>query len=454
MKRWSLLHAGLIALTISLLIRQGQAQTFPNIPITSFPKEQSETAITVNPLNPNHLMVVWNDFKDAGTPQIAKKSKAGYAFSTDGGNNWSIIGVIPVDTLDGTEYTWGFDPSCAFDRSGNAYYCYVARKTDLSQDLGPVHLSKTNNNGTTWTHKRVSPSLVSQDKSFIAIDNTGGSYDGRIYVSWTDFANNQNKIKFAVSVDGGTTFPTVIDLETNAGFTPTPNAYAEPSTSTSSDPTIGPLVQGSVTAVAPNGDVYVAWLQADGGTGSTGTIQVYKGVSSQNSPYISFPGYPVIAASITVVWRRQIGWNRIMSWPTIAVDQNTGYIYVAWTELDAGDNLNVYYARSTNNGASFGPKAIASDPAYNSYAQFFPWLSVDPSGRVGLVFCDDRNDAAPSAAPPWIDVYFTESLDQGLSFSIPNLRITSGSSNANLATVTTDYQGLASTVGFFFSCLE
>lgn len=98
-------------------------------------------------------MAVWNDFKDAGTGLLAgRKAKAGYSFSIDGGLNWTTPSVIPEYQLfvidEFVTYTWGFDPSCAFARNGYAYYCYVARRTDVTfENLGPIHLSRTNNNG-------------------------------------------------------------------------------------------------------------------------------------------------------------------------------------------------------------------------------------------------------------------------------------------------------------------
>jgi len=446
MKRWSWLYSAVLMLLVVFSItRVGQTQTIFEKQVTTNTIDQSECAIAVNPLNSNHLMAVWNDFKDAGGD--AQKAKAGYAFSTDGGSTWSIINVIPEHSVDDINYLWGFDPSCSIDRSGNAYYCYVARPTDpSSQTLGPVHLSQTSTNGSFWNHVRVSPGLTSQDKPFMAVDNTGGTYNGRIYVAWTDFANNQNHIKFAVSINGGTAFPTVISLA-NLSQSQGSSVYLEPGSATDEDPS-GPFLQGPVPAVAPNGDVYVAWLESDGPAGSVGQIKVRRGISSGSTPYISFPASPK-SFDITVAWKVRKGWYRISSMPTLAVDQNTGYVYVAWTQLGTGNDLNVYYSRSTDSGQNWSTPAVATDPAFNSKAQFFPWLSVAPTGRVGLVFCDDRNDPSPTDGIPLIDVYFTESLNNGSSFTTPNTRITSVSSDGTNGAVTLDYQGMASTAGPF-----
>jgi hypothetical protein len=287
----------------------------------------------------------------------------------------------------------------------------------------------------------------------MAIDNTGGTYNGRIYIAWTDFANQQNHIKIAVSVDGGATFPTVLNLSSILSAQNS-SVYLEPllSTDVQGSPSQA-FLQDPVPAVAPNGEVFVAWLDSEGQTGSPAQIIVRKVIPSLASPYISLGNSASISIS-SVAWlkkpKNMANSYRVSSYPTLAVDQNTGYIYVAYTQLNAGDNLNVYFARSTNNGQSFSTPVIATDPAFTSRDQFFPWLSVDPKGCVGLVVCDDRHDPSPTDLTPLVDVYYTESGDNGVSFAIPNIRITSTYSEGTKGAFTTDYQGLASSTGLFF----
>ena len=44
--------------------------------------DQHETAIAIDPNNPDHIMVTWNDFREE-----EDEVDPGYAFSTDGGVN-------------------------------------------------------------------------------------------------------------------------------------------------------------------------------------------------------------------------------------------------------------------------------------------------------------------------------------------------------------------------------
>jgi len=421
-----------------LFIRSSQAQTFPNIRITpsTIPGDQSECTIAIDPVNPNKLMAAWNDFRDASSdPPYAKP---GYAFSTDGGNNWININVVEQHTLDGTIYPHGFDPSCSFDRNGNAYYCYIARPT-TPQILGPVHLSKTSNNGGSWTHTRVSPQLTNQDKSFMTIDNTTGSslYKGRIYVTWLTLGLVPTGIKFAYSIDGGQTFTETILPEADGFVVDNPNLSSEPRLKTDPPgPPLSPSGQGPQPAVGPNGELYVMFVRGL----VNGGIEVRKSTDGGQT-FVSKPDITPVRLQEKFVGSLAI---RTFLSGTIAVDQNTGYVYIAWAEFKLGppEDYDVYYVYSTNGGDSWSTKQPVTSTTANY--QFFPWFSVDPTGRVYLFYMQ-RVDQTSSN----VDVYLAESLNNGVSFLTP-LRINEVSSNADNAQFFHDYQGLVSTVGYAY----
>lgn len=137
MKRMMLFFSfvnGIIALLAPLVI---WGQTYTNIQITTNTNDQSETSIAIDPLNSQRLMATWNSL--SGSTALPP----GYSFSMDGGLTWSTpSSVLP------SGYSFGYDPSCAFDRSGNAFYCYIASTGSLSA----VYVSKTTNLGASWTH--------------------------------------------------------------------------------------------------------------------------------------------------------------------------------------------------------------------------------------------------------------------------------------------------------------
>jgi hypothetical protein len=68
----------------------------------------------------------------------------------------------------------------------------------------------------------------------------------------------------------------------------------------------------------------------------------------------------------------------------------------------------------------------ATDPL-SSVDRFNHWLSVDSTtGAVNLSFYDTRNDTTGSFDT---DVFLSQSIDGGVTFLSPNLRVTSASSN-------------------------
>ncbi len=213
-----------------------------NVSVVSAVQDQSEATVAVSPLNSNLLIAAWNDF------QYTNNSSAGFSFSTDAGQSWSDF-----DALEIPSHTGGFDPSVAFDRYGNAFYCCIATGGSYS-----VYVSRTSDLGITWQYKDVNPTVTTnQDKPFMAIDNTGGSRDGYIYVSWYDY-NDNAKIKFAYSDDHGDNFTLYSgDLFSAPIATPLmPEAFFGGTEQTHS-------VQGAMPVVAPNGDVYVIAAEWD-----------------------------------------------------------------------------------------------------------------------------------------------------------------------------------------------
>ena len=141
------------------------------------------------------------------------------------------------------------------------------------------------------------------------------------------------------------------------------------------------------------------------------------------------------------------------SFPAMAVDQNNGYIYVAWSDFRNND-ADIYFTRSTNGGSTWStPVRINDDPLHNSAHQFFPWMDVAPNGKLYVGWFDSRLDPTPLTSPLLFDEYVTASTDGGLTFS-PNQRISEVTSDSSIGGFTTpfigDYSGLAATNDFVF----
>src|SRR2546430_4202022 len=100
---------------------------------------QNETAIAVDPNNPNRVVAAANDYVTRtwtcsvnGTPCSALgDGYSGTYFSNDGGATWCCVATDPahqgtlipgVTRLSGGIYDAGGDPALAFDSSGHVYY--------------------------------------------------------------------------------------------------------------------------------------------------------------------------------------------------------------------------------------------------------------------------------------------------------------------------------------------
>lgn len=407
-------------IVLSLPIAIAFAQ-YNNVRLTTNAYDQSEPAIAVSPLNSNYLFSSWNDFRSDYF------SQAGYAFSTDKGVTWGD-NVVPAHN----NYTYGFDPSVAFDRYGNAYLCYVAS----AGDLGPIYVSRTTTfqQNATWNrHQQVSSLTYSQDKPYLAVDNTIGTYDGRIYVSWTDFSSG-SAIKFAYSTDHGDSFTNVGSLSSLSGSVP--EIALAPSSSIQTSYPQASAVQGSVPAVGPNGDVYVVWMEINSGYNGS-----YLKIKKSTNGGTSFGSLVTVAAF--TFQRTNVGYADVLNLPTIAVDPATGYVYVSYTDQVSqyNSNLRIKWVRSTNGGSSWSSPVIIAD--FGTGQQFFPWMCVDETGRISLVLTHSVNSTT-------VDTYIIESLDHGLGFLSP-VKVNSQSSNPNNSSWTHHYQGIA-TRGGGISC--
>lgn len=325
----------LLAIAFFAVALAGHTQEITEVPVETDTFDQSETAIAVDPLENQNLMATWNDFRLVYDYNYVVP---GYGFSSDGGYSWTTSYILHPD------YLFGYDPSCAFDRYGYAFYCYCASNDDGGPT--PVSVSRTPDAGQTWNHYEVHYGKT--DKPYMAVDNTGGSYDGRIYVSWTD-GTTINAIMFAYSPDQGETwYKATLTTGTQYGSSilSGPRAGAPSPTS--------PFVHFAVPAVGPDGEVYVAWLHnhLDG----TGTIELCK----------SIDGGDTFGDIIDVAYVDQVVFNagfknlRIHSYPTIAVDPNSGYVYVAYVQRDDTD-YNIYFTRSTDGGQGWSVPEICTD---------------------------------------------------------------------------------------------
>jgi hypothetical protein len=375
---------------------------------------QNETAIAVDPNNPNRVVAAANDYVTRtwacslnGTPCSALgDGYSGTYYSNDGGQTWAGVSSDPqhlgtlipgVTRLTGGPYDAGGDPALAFDSQGNVYYAGLGFNRTSAPNTVAVNKGTFDGSGQlTWSqptfiNPTTSPSTLN-DKEWIAADwHASSPYRDRVYVSWTRFIFNpqngnyvQSPIFFAYSSDGGQTFSDPQNISANVLYD-----------------------QGSRPIVGYDGTVYVIFEGA-------------KRLSTLDSTYIvkstdggmTF-GKPVNIADLQDVIPLANTAFRVNSFPAGAAAPN-GDLYVAWSSMmsdngglcptltNNGCHSVAVYSQSTDGGATWSaplPIFPALDtstriadgypapdglnaPAVRRVDTLWPGVAVSPSGRV------------------------------------------------------------------------
>ncbi len=346
-------------------------------------RPQNETALAVDPLDPLHVVAGANDYRNGD-------AMCGWYTSFDGGVTWAD-GTLPLIL----NYDAAGDPDVDFDRQGNVFYACLIFQRDNDTPPSGVYVSTSTDGGLTWgapVAVAVAAATDFEDKEFLAVDRSGGTHDGNLYVSWTRFlANGDSPIFFARSTDGGTSFSTPLEISTVDAN------------------------QGSMPVVGPNGEVYVFWedfltdnhvvdRSLDGGV-TFGTDLVVAAVNPVSFP---LPGFAF----------------RGNSFPYAAVDTSggpfDGRIYVAWAD-QGSDGADILLTWSDDQAATWAAPVLASDGTPGAF-EFFPFVTVDERGRLDLMWYTNEHD------PVLLDVHVRRSDDGGASWD-PSRRVTSVSSD-------------------------
>jgi hypothetical protein len=336
---------------------------------------QNETAIAVDPNNPNRIVAGANDYVTRtwacyvnGTPCSALgDGYSGTYFSNDGGHTWCCNSSDPnhlgtlipgVTRLTGGQYDAGGDPALTFDSQGNVYYAGLGFNRTSPPNTVAVNKGTFGSGGNltwgppTFINQTTSPSTLN-DKEWIAADwHVSSPYRDRVYVSWTRFLFNANSgaytqspIFFAYSTDGGATFSTPQNISGKVLYD-----------------------QGSRPMVGYDGTVYVIF---DGSSRLASLNSTYIVKSTDGG--VTF-GKPVKISDLQTVIPLANTVFRNDSYPAGDVAPN-GDLYVAWTTLLKNSDGSLCASR-TNNGCHAATVYSKSTDAAATWTAPVPILPI------------------------------------------------------------------------------
>jgi len=308
--------------------------------------DQWSPAIAVGP--DGALYAVWADTRNGdGNIYFAK--------STDGGTTWSAN--VRLNDDPGT--AWQYDPAIAADAGA----VYVAWEDERNGNRD-IYFAKSTDGGATWsanTRLNDDPGTADQYSPAIAADADA------VYVAWTDERNGNGDIYFAKSTDGGATWSA--------------------NTRLNDDP--GGAEQRSPALTADAGAVYVAWTdERNGGS------DIYFARSTDGG----------------ATWNADVRLNddpgSAWQWSSPAIAADAGAVYAAW-EDERNGNRDIYFARSTDGGATWSADARLNDDP-GTASQYDPSIAAD-ADAVYAAWADYRNGNS--------DIYFARSTDGGATWS-------------------------------------
>jgi hypothetical protein len=342
--------------------RPGEGSTVPDVQVNDSTGEsgssttQSETSLAVSGAT-GTLCSGWNDsFEFFGNGC----GFTGFGRSTDGGTTWAdqggVGGVANCDHFG--------DPSVLWRDSDDDFY-YAA----LSGG-GGLNVYRSTDDCTSFGFLSTPTSTGGDDKEILTVDNHAGSpFSGRMYVAWTNFTIATGGAIQVKSSDDGTSWSSAVTL----------------------DSTTFPVVaQSAWPVVAPDGNVYVAWLHYDNFTSGPIDIRVSRstdggasftpvtdpltnGVSPRQAAASAACGRPALNGNI-----RYLAGPQLAVTPSL-VDGGTPVLHVVYSYdpdgFNVGDVVNVYYRRSTDNGANWSTELQLNEVGTND--QYFPTIAAE-----------------------------------------------------------------------------
>jgi Tol biopolymer transport system component len=384
----------------------GGAVGGPDVQVNQDPpgRLQNETSLTMNPVTPGNFVMAFNDFPYAISPGL------GVAHSTDWGATWTHQNLLWPG---GYGFVDAFDPITASDTigAGNMYTGFITTDGTFTGNAALVANASTDG-GATWPWQTIidfAPGSRFVDKPHMASDTDPGSpYLNRVYVAW---------IQEGIAGPGPWS-----DICFTRSQTLPPAGFAFWPLQVISDlPTGVGMSNGPNIAVAPDGTVYVAWLDCD--VTQNGQLPGVLYVDRSYDGGVTF-GVDTMIRQILTLPDRLSNFNTPLtdavarSYPSMEVSTlNSQEVYIVYAEDQdgawTGDEADVFFIKSTNGGYNWSAPLQLN--LFSGGHEFEPWIDVKPDGTIDVIWYE----AGPNDMGPYWNVMITRSRDRGNTWATP-----------------------------------
>ena len=335
---------------------------------------------------------ICSGYNDSFHGVVQNQGFTGISRSTDGGATFDDRGPLGANSFG--------DPSLIWSRSDQNFYIAALESNGLG-------IWRSTDDCESFTFVGNTHVGGSDDKEILAIDNTMASpFFGRMYVGWTDFTDSRIYVNY--SSDNGVTWSTPVAVSA-----------------------VGADVQGAWPVVAPNGDVFVGWVRWNPFPDGPIDIEIVRSTDGGDTfAAVTNPATgevnPRDNAASGACFRPALDGNiRYLPSPQLVVGPD-GVLHVVYSYdqdgFDVGDEVDVFYRRSLDSGATWEPEIQLNDDGTTT-DQFFPTLSIGESNTVISTWYDRRNDPNNIL----FDYYQRTSFDGGANWQ-PSIRLSDVSS--------------------------
>jgi hypothetical protein len=380
-----------------------------------------QPSMAVDPTSAQHIAAAWvQDFDDAIVVGVSGDGGATWTERVpgwDGRDPSAQPGMMACEYGPAGTHS-ARNPHVAVDKDGTVY-----AMADLASDASDaaVVVSSSPDGGATWRPVQVLAQTSSRDSesvgwSGLAVDPHRA---GVVYALW-DQAEGRDIGSATVNFSTGTEY--VAQSVDGGQHWSTPHSIGTPD--------MGRLWSGGTMLVQPNGTLLVVFSDCpnsdNGGCGLDTSLRLVR----------SSDGGSTWTPPVDVTARGPV--NQV---PDAALSADGSQVYVAW--FDEWLRGFPQVARSVDGGLSFTSAAVPVPGPVTDLN-----VAVSPSGTVGLLYYDRRNNADDSTAIT--DVWLARSSDGGQTFSETHVAGPfDAGSQPPLAAGMGEYQGLRAVPGGF-----